>query len=245
MKERPILFSTDMVKALLDGRKTQTRRTTGLDEINQNPDKWTWIEERKHTVNRLWDSTTEPFSPNPLKTYFSFVNENGTEVKVRLPYGDSGDLLWVRETFGYEDFGTGHRLTYKTDGWELGKGQKWKPSIHMPKVDARIWLQVKEVNVERLQDISEEDARAEGVITPLIDQGVIGNGDDYTVPNEYVESRFKVKGTWKVGFKQLINQINGLDTWDKNPWVWVVKFEVLSTKSRAAAYAKLGKEVSV
>lgn len=240
MKERPILFSTDMVQALLDGRKTQTRRIKKLDAINGNPSAWSWVKAKMRQVHRLWDSTIEKYSPNPLRSFFYFCDKAGNEKLIQSPYGWEGDLLWVRESFS-EIYPGGYE--YKSGFTD--EPIKWKPSIHMPYVACRIFLQVKEVKVERLQDISEEDAKAEGVITPLIDHGIIDESDSYTVPSKDVEAFYKVKGSWRIGFKQLINQINGLDTWERNPWVWVVKFQVLSTTGRAAAYEKLGKEVNV
>src|SRR5690606_1595189 len=163
-KEIPLLFQTEMVQDILAGRKTQTRRTKGLedvplqkfDEIEYMPDHW---------GKRPWVFSHKIQS-----------NPDRFEIKagVKSIYGKPGDLLWVRETFtikapvmGFEaqDWAS---YEYKASGYTLGFGEKWKPSIHMPKAAARIWLEITDISVERLQDISKEDAIAEG-IEPVAD----------------------------------------------------------------------------
>lgn len=157
MKERPILFSGEMVRAILEGRKTQTRR----------------IIKGKRDANGI---------------------------SIEIPrFGKIGDLLYVRETWS-EDFDG--RIQYRAD--TDGTGRKWKPSIHMPRRVSRITLEITNIRVERLNDISEEDSEAEGV-----------------------------SGTWtrdlnyKWHFKKLWESLNGAGSWEKNPWVWVVEFKVV------------------
>lgn len=190
--ERPILFQTDMVKAILDGRKTQTRRNVKAEALN-------WIS--------LAGFTTE-FVAHP-DNYL-------------CPYGYPGDLLWVRETWAAVGRTTMH-YAYKAN--ESNQNVKWKPSIHMPKSAARIWLMVEEIQVEPLQDISEEDAIAEGI-------------EDWSYAPEGLGQITVNKGkTLCVGppvwcFNRLWASINGEESWDANPWVWVVKFRVLSCSGK-------------
>jgi hypothetical protein len=184
--EKPILFSTSMVQAILEGRKTQTRRV-----IKPQPGP-----ELKFFGWQV-----------PEYTHVAFGNNFRIESKHRNPYGQSGDLLWVRETWKNADFPEAEGpYEYKASmadinaGWNKGI---WKPSIHMPKHAARIWLRVKDVKVERLQEISYADAKAEGV--------------EY--PHDFYDLWFK---------------INGPLSWNANPWVWVVEFEVVSTSGKPA-----------
>jgi len=166
----PLLFSTMMVQALLAARKTITRRTKGLEKINSKPGEWEWLNFRKKNVNRLWDSTKEE-CPNPLETFFVFTNTNtGEELEVKCPYGKPGDILWVRETVfdaiflkfkGTPLFVNGPDYLYKADNAFIGD-HKWTSSIHMTKEACRLFLEVVSVRLERLQDISEEDEKAEG-----------------------------------------------------------------------------------
>ena len=178
MKEIPILFSTPMVQAILEGRKTQTRRVVKGEALK-------WLEP---------DMFTPEFVANP---------ENSL-----CPYGQPGDLLWVRETWINQD----GDYKFLADNLDWKGIMKFKPSIYMPKEAARIWLKVVNVRVERLQEISEQDAIAEGVETLGL------------YPGYSVSSRGKFEGLW--------NHINGAESWDANPWVWVVEFEVLSTTGR-------------
>ena len=152
---KPILFSTEMVQAILEGRKTQTRRLHGLDEIKKNPNDWTFYY----------------FSKDDKRTFAHFRKQEDNKIKSIFgtsPY-QIGDILWVRETFfncsSFKEYPLFSEIKgnfcYKTNDF-IGC-HKWKPSIYMPKKAARIFLEVTNVRVERLQDISEEDVIAEGV----------------------------------------------------------------------------------
>ena len=182
--ERPILFSGPMVKAILDGRKTMTRRVVkGKTALE-------WLE-------------PGVFSP-------SFVGnpENGL-----CPYGKPGDLLWVRETFAapfqHLDCEEGKTVFYRADGAQQDDGQ-WSPSIFMPRWASRITLEVAGVRVERLQEITDADALAEGVNT----QGPY-----------FVEDYEKQQSYTVAQFAALWDSINGKTyPWDSNPWVWVIEF---------------------
>src|SRR5690606_12450991 len=173
IKEIPLLFQTEMVQAVLEDRKTQTRRTRGLESKNEYPDNWNREGNPVRTLSRFWDSTKEE-NPNPLEILHGFKYPGWQEgcdiVYQSCPYGKPGDLLWVRETWAklverYKDGPLlyqpeGFKYVFKADNVFM---KNWKPSIHMPKAACRIWLMVEEIRVERLQDISEEDAVAEGV----------------------------------------------------------------------------------
>lgn len=207
MAERPILFSGEMVRAILDGRKTQTRRVM-KPKANE---KWLdWITDKNG--NRLYDSNGDK--------RLLISSENGKEIS--CPYGAPGDLLWVRETWVEWDAGIAYRAdTLDRNGVEsadnkrcrLDYGVKWKPSIHMPRKASRITLRVTDVWVERVQEISEADARAEGT-TPL--------------PSAVSSPESKWLGLrYTPAFAMLWNDINAARGygWDANPWVWVVSFE--------------------
>lgn len=190
MKERPILFSTDMVRAIRDGRKTMTRRV-----VKGNPGKL-------------------GFSPFACK-HDDYLDEHGRQYS--CPYGVPGDRLWVRETWctspAYDkwkprDLPIGCPIWYRAQADD--DMSKWRPSIFMPRWASRINLIVKDVRVELVQDISEDDAWCEGVsMDEVLD-----------IP---------CSGPMGVAvFSRLWNSINAKRGygWDSNPWVWVVEFEV-------------------
>jgi len=188
MMERPILFSAPMVRALLDGTKTQTRRL-----VKPQP--------------RRVDGGV-PFGDAPAWAHA----EPGSAV-MRCPYGKRGERLWVRETWARDD--EDGALMYRADlgrdmnadAWEQGRLEgvpryRWKPSIHMPRTASRMTLEVTGVRVERLHQISRGDAMAEGC--------PFANMQDGESPVRWYEY------LWRA--------INGPDSWDANPWVWVVEF---------------------
>jgi hypothetical protein len=132
-------------------------------------------------------------------------------------YGKNGDLLWVREAFQHDGYG----YLYKSYNSKLA--DKWKPSIHMPKVAALIWLRVTDISVERLKEISEDDAKSEGV-------EINGRSwkDYFDKTNDYG------CGDAVSSFRSLWESINGKESWEANPWVWVISFEVVSTTGKPA-----------
>jgi hypothetical protein len=155
--------------------------------------------------------------------------------EVNCPYGKPGDQLWVRETWTKlvpEHFITS-QFVYKADCCldseearldyiKAGYPYKWKPSIQ--KAAARIWLEITDIRVERLQDISSDDAMSEGINKKFYyEQGI-------STPESMEE--FWAKGYYQEGFKMLWKSINGNDSWNQNPWVWVVSFKVLSTTGK-------------
>lgn len=224
MNKKPILFSTPMVMALLEGRKTMTRRTNNLDDINYMPSSVSYaFIDNEH---RFFDPGSE---------YFIWRS---------CPYGKSDDLLWVRESFNrYEPDGYG--FNFKADFVPGGRyfseddryPHKWKPSIHMPKVAARIWLRVKSVRLERVQEINESDIVSEGVQILCNDGRPIFELGTPNSPCSFLPNGCFAKDAEPLTDKQLLFahwaslwcKINGRESWDENPWVWVVEFEVVST----------------
>jgi hypothetical protein len=194
-RERPVLFSAPMVRAILEGRKTQTRRL-----VNPQP-----------APNSPFDGgTTWMYRPDkgrhvPVGTvgHLTVAEKTG----LRCPYGVPGDVLWVKETF--KAF-TQQRVEYRADYPSLESTTGWTPSIFMPRWASRLTLEVTEVRVERLQEISEEDARAEGVTS---ERGAVGQS---------------VRPGPREAFAALWDSINGERCpWASNPWVWVVGFRRL------------------
>jgi len=227
MKERPILFSAPMVRAILDGTKTQTRRT-----IKPQP------------------NVTAESLRCPDRDHLSLsarVNEawRAGFIPVRCPYGTTGDQLWVREHYTVaevEGYGTGHGFAVFDDEWvqrdgatepaprELRPitGQKWgsHAGFHLPRLASRITLEVESVRAERVQDISEADAKAEGIAEPMPAHGkwcdpALGRGGHWS---------------YRLPFSQLWDSINAArgHSWETNSWVWVISFRVLDAKRAAA-----------
>jgi hypothetical protein len=204
---KPILFSTEMVQAILEGRKKLTRRTQGLEIINKNPDDW-FLDGLK------------------ILGRFIFHNLKSKEEIQIKPKFEIGDILWVRETWQttWNENKKSWDTIYKADGgyWIDDDGiMKWKPSIFMPKKKCRIFLEITDVRVERLQDISEEDAIAEGIKKTWINDDIkqcrfknyINDGKGSKSPID--------------SFNSLWVSINGKDSWKANPWVWVYEFKVV------------------
>lgn len=193
MKARPILMSAPMVRALLAGLKTQTRRT-----VKPQPD---WSDGK----------LAAQFTPDDQR-----LGRLGKIIE--CPYGASGDLLWVRETF-CDDWQDRQAIEYRADGGldadMIDAGCKWRPSIFMPRAASRLTLRITDVRVQRLQDISEVDARAEGAPPshPSID----------AVSREFGYADFP--RSW---YAQLWDSINGPGRWEANPWVWCVSFSVVN-----------------
>jgi len=210
MKERPILFSAPMVRAILDGSKTQTRRVVKQDR------------------DGLLDCR-----PTPAWDAFWKC--------VACPYGQPGDRLWVRETWNvthHSQLAPGENIAksaedcvrdnngfmpscaegvvYAADGVTShpvhGKA-RWRPSIHMPRWASRILLEIVSVRVERLQDISEDDARAEGIeYSERFGGYCVGMAEHYNSHDP------------RLSYASLWESINGPDSWSANPWVWVIAF---------------------
>ena len=225
MKERPILFSAPMVRAILEGRKTQTRRAV------------------KPHLNECGNFLHSGNSDLAHKHIGEWRQQNGrwfgltgwsTIAHADCHYGQPGDRLWVRETYqgplmdadlmeteyrsNPDRFHGPEYCVYAADGGDAPEFvtlddelvKRWRPSIHMPRWASRILLEITDVRVERLQDITEADAKAEGALPtlPPVDSVRIG-----------------AAGTHKEGYRQLWESINGPGSWDANQWVWVVEFK--------------------
>ena len=230
MTEHPILFSAPMVRAILAGTKTQTRRV-----VKPQPAADTYTVSTYHHPDprpHFWAWTNSPTRPECA---------NLSDWCRPCPYGQPDDRLWVRETF-MDLRGTGvehrpdprgplQRYAYQADtppgsfGDEARKeyGLKWKPCIHMPRLASRITLEITGVRVERLQAISEADAQAEGIF--FTDYG-IGRWQQQN-PGwmwDKTTSHSQCLISPVHAFGNLWNHVNGDDAWAANPWVWVVEF---------------------
>lgn len=196
MTDRPIIFSAPMVRALLDGRKTQTRRV-----IKPQPSACRW---KDHLVEQHAD---------------------GVYRAVKTPYSP-GDRLWVREVWahdapdldtarrGIESGGVFYGPYYRADAKPFDVASlRWRPSIHMPRWASRLTLTVSDVRVQRLQDITEDDARAEGLERIGTAWGIDGIKGSVAV---YERTAFRV--IW--------NSIHGPGAWDTNPWIAAISFTV-------------------
>lgn len=211
MTERGMIFNAEMVRAILDGRKTQTRRIVKSDcmDIGEKDDGtlWPW---REH--------------------------DNGGDYWYPCPFGEVGDRIWVRETWqaihdSVDEFGHVEERTYspsipkeKDRYWHTvyaehfgdenreDRGFPWRPAIHMPRWASRILLEITSVRVERLNDISQKDAQAEGM-------ELTGWRPTYSDPDSGGE-------VWTPydNFAELWQSLYGVGSWLSNPWVWVIEF---------------------
>lgn len=205
MKERPIIFNADMVRAVLDGRKTQTRRMLTPHHL------------------KMIDAAASAGECHPLESGRQHANSQ-SYYREWCPFGVVGDRLWVRESFyehghwqggGYDPedsyFVSDKQVLYPADGIQRPSERKredfWRsrPSIHMPRWASRITLEITGVRVERLRDLSEQDAKSEGVMPPA--GGVLPGWEH------------------RINFRDLWMSIYGADNWEANPWVWVIEFK--------------------
>lgn len=217
VKERPILFSALMVKALLEGRKTQTRRivkpqppashreTCDCDRCKTFRPEWRWYHHAPCSVSK----------------------RKAQPVMVKCPYGKPGDRLWVKETFCAFDMG---RVHYRADfAPDKEKPSVWKSSIFMPRWASRITLEITDVRVQRVEEISEQDALGEGVRRATeSEQKAAG----YSIPRTDA-NLFTVDGTFisispRHVFLNLFYDINKRAPRGENPWVWALTFKVVT-----------------
>lgn len=200
-KERPILFSTAMVQALLEGRKTQTRRI---------------IKPQPQENGGIGFHPLKPYArPDGGFTWTLAATGHGVSEPIYCPYGRPGDRLWVRESFWQE----GSYIRYKADGRHTSEYARWKPSIHMPRTACRLVLEITNVRVERLHDISAEDAMAEGVMYS-------NHYESFHVPGTH-EPREGFSETAQSAFLNLWETINGKKSLEQNQFVWCVSFNVV------------------
>ncbi|WP_121383209.1 hypothetical protein [Pseudomonas aeruginosa] len=226
MKERPILFTGPMVLALLEGRKTATRR---IAKPVKHPD-----------LGNI-------YAPGALV----LEGEPQHVIDRACPYGQPGDRLWVRETWTDVNLCGAPALAYRADEdirdlmeepgflddrgafnyddprvkpypfacWYADLDQaRWRPSIHMPRWASRILLEITAVRVERLQDISDDQAEAEGVERPE-------NITNVDVWDGAERELFNAMNQPRARFRRLWSNINGSESWDSNPWVWCIEFK--------------------
>lgn len=220
MTERGMIFNAEMVRAILDGRKTQTRRL-----LKQATGPSLSVEEESLGVAELsW-----LYGDGPGYEVHEHVK------LVHFPYGKPGDRIWVRETFRVHSRATDlATLVYKASEQQSWTQQthrvpieqcnkpavveRWTPSIHMPRWASRILLEITDVRVERLNSITEKDAEAEG-----IDMETLADSQDCydCIADHNMTGRPTVTGA----FKYLWESIYGEESWQANPWVWVIEFK--------------------
>ena len=208
-RERPILFSAPMVRAILAGTKTQTRRAM-----------------RQQPPEGVQDFATFHNPRGDGLAHFAFdpVARELQEWFAVCPYGQPGDRIWVREAWKHIEGGPVYDaaggVADSFDPETIYRASRpkypgpWKPSIHMPRWASRINLEITGVRLERLQDISEDDARAEGAreCDPVSGREVLLAG-----PSQ--------RGSFVLHYRDIWEQINGPGSWEANPWVWVVEFK--------------------
>jgi hypothetical protein len=220
MADRPILFSAPMVRAILAGTKSQTRRV--ITSHKKAAPYFVIYAERDGSNPR------PVYSDDGERGCYTDAQGYDVEERMQCPCGAPGDRLWVRETCAIDfahnrtyyraDADVDGTVPYLIDGAGAGVGSaridRWRPSIHMPRWASRITLEITDVRVERLQAISEADAIAEGI--------QLLNGR-YTFNAGLHESRSAVES-----YRWLWESINGTGSWDANPWVWVISFKMVT-----------------
>jgi hypothetical protein len=213
VRERPILFSAPMVRAILYGTKTQTRRVV----IRRMKDEGEWVKVRP----------VRGYTPETIRSEYP------------CPYGQPGDRLWVREACGIRaDLGRQAGVVYRADhpgealpfGHIYDEATRWRPSIHMPRWASRITLEITDVRVERAQEITEADAIAEGINprTALAMNGMsyFPNLQAWALTDNGIPGAGEPEHGHRGVFAQLWDSLNAPRGygWEANPWVWVVSF---------------------
>lgn len=205
----PILFNTDMVRAILDGRKTVTRRVVKSPPHPEMPDNhnycqmplWMRIGKDEYDFRTLHYMDVTKQNPFKQIKYFESL----------APF-DKGDILYVRETWREHSPGFDYLFIYKADYADRSVNVKWHPSIHMPKEAARIWLKITDVRVEKLNDISGKEILKEGINSHVHPDADYFDENQKEMFAELWDSTIKKKDISHYG-------------WDANPWVWVIEFE--------------------
>ncbi len=223
MKERGIIFNTENVNAIQEDHKTQTRRV-----VKPVIPSWT---KRFKLIGNIW---------------IAWQDTAGLGIG-KCPYGEIGDRLYVRETALYwrSKKGISHVAAFKADGYELEDDEKWTPSIFMPKKYARIWLEITNIRVERVQDITADDSWSEGI---YIEPPAGAFPEKIKRPKDFDKWTDQKRNEWfdaqarcvyfaqihhceqlLEAFKKLWDSINKKrgHGWDKNDWVWVIEFKVI------------------
>lgn len=190
-RDYPILFDTEMVRAILSGKKIQTRRMFKKPLLN-----------KMERAKVIWFDGSEWIARDSKKLIYKHP--------VICPYGEVGDLLWVKETWAPALGEIAYKADYTKDvlSEERNKGV-WHPSIHMPKTAARLWLEITDIKAQRLQTITEQDAFEEGCgVTKIFGFSEIGHSNH------------------REGFFAKWIAIYGLESYHENPWIWALKFKV-------------------
>jgi len=198
VKERGMIFNGEMVRAILDGRKTQTRRIMKNQPAGDFPQ-------------------TPALIRNVVGAGFQWYGHYGESGIFNCPFGAVGDRIWVRETWAEAGASAPDLKLYRANYPEHVPTHyenvppadeiRWTPSIHMPRWASRLTLEITCVRVERLRDLSEDDAKSEGITPP---SGGVLPGWEY-----------------RINFRDLWMSIYGADNWEANPWVWVIEFKVV------------------
>lgn len=228
MKATGILFTAEMVRAEREGRKTETRRLQGLEWLNDKPGLWSFIG-KNHMDSGI--------------ILYRFGLEGTENVRNLIcPYGQPGDLLYIKETWGvahvYNDVKPSlidfRQKALPTRWWAADCEKptwigKTRAAIHLPMDAARTWLKIISITPERLQDITQESAVNEGILWYSE-----GDGAGSTRYKDYMadasgyghpDHDYPTVGTPKESFRTLIQSIHGPEVWDLNKWVWAVKFQ--------------------
>ena len=243
-RERPIIFSAPMVRAILDGRKMQTRRVVKPQPSDYRPAPLVHAPKRSGPY-------FDAYNGGPHWCWWTADDRQGADW-IRCPYGEPGDRLWVRETMRVST--ADESLIYAADEGRVPKGslawQDWHHQygkravspIHMPRWASRITLEVTEVRVQRLQEISEADALAEGATMRPKTSGFKGMYDGWSMdwrrvgePSWYATGATRTEkaplterdislDNPKAAFASYFNELHGFAAWDANPWVWAVTF---------------------
>ncbi len=252
--ERPILFSGPMVRALLDGRKTQTRRI-----VKPQPSDYRAQSVAPQASRGEPPKNAAPYfdayNGGPHWCWWDEYNRQGPDW-IKCPYGTPGDTLWVRETFCPADTRSGFAYCADTPLGSDQRGMGWRSSIHMPRQASRLTLNITDVRCERLQDISRRDAIAEGLYRSLPDDAdrdwfLAHTQEQSGTPPTTEEWETFNAGVWMVPgvpqgwgrtlaerrkdtwgpspefcYRLLWEHINGKHSWAANPWVWALTFDV-------------------
>ncbi|EMO8771696.1 hypothetical protein WDQ77_001088 [Klebsiella variicola] len=231
MTERGMIFNAEMVRAILDGRKTQTRREVKLKlDIARLATTYDWATSlAANHYQGLTEEQIQQKAESLCGVIHPVILGNGQMVSIICPHGKPGDRIWVRETFCPVDdtqYGGGKWVDYRATpkfeashpaGWDCAPNDaealKWRPSIHMPRWASRILLEITDVRVEQLSAISQEDAQAEGM-------ELTGWRPTYSDPDSGGEVM-----TPYDNFAELWSSIYGEESWNANPWVWVIEFK--------------------
>jgi hypothetical protein len=251
--EIPILYSTEMVKAQVEGRKSMTRRIVKCDKVTEFPEEWIY--------RKFGGMAIDPYTD----WHHQFLNDFGRIYsEVKCPYGKPGDLHWVKETFTVLEYEASTKMVHvmyedaKTmlctlNDTEWSKFEKWqektvrKSSLFLFKSMSRIWNKVKNVRCERLHNISEADILAEGVRIPVNGIGTnkvllrIGEAntalsflpDGCLLPDAPRLTQYQLLFAHMA---ELWCEINSRESWDANPWLWVIEFEIKSTTGKPSSF---------